>query len=72
MGSPENGHSSRSAWFQEAFGKHSQAQGGIFGVSCSRPGVGFNDPGGSLPIQDILYFFDNVFLQPAPHAPVFT
>lgn len=70
MGSPGNGHSSKSAWFQEVFGKHSQAQGGIFGVPCARPGAGLDDPGGSLPAQHILYFYDNVFLQ--PHSSVFT
>lgn len=31
-----------------------QAHGGILGVSCTGPGVGFDDPGGSFPTQHTL------------------
>lgn len=47
---------------QEEFGAHSQALGGILGVSCSGPRAGLNDPDGSLPIQHILWFVETIFI----------
>lgn len=49
-GSPGLGHSTKSAWIQEAFGQSSEAQGGFVGVSCA--GVRLNGPDESLPILE--------------------
>lgn len=38
------------------FGHHSQAHDRILGVSCTQPGVGFNDSDRSIPTQHILWF----------------
>lgn len=43
---------------QEVLGLCSQAHGSTLGVSCAGPGVGLNDPCGSLPIQIILWLCD--------------
>ncbi|KAJ7396175.1 hypothetical protein BTVI_147576 [Pitangus sulphuratus] len=45
----QTGHSMKPDRVQEAFGQHSQAHGVILEVSCAEPGVGLDDPDGSLP-----------------------
>ena len=49
-----SGHSIEPAGVQEAFGQLAQALGLIFGWSYVEPGVGCDDPCGSLPTWNIL------------------
>ena len=65
--SPENGGhgtgfpghwaQSQATRVQEAFGQCSQTSGWNLGWSSVEPGVGLNDPSGSLSICDILRFY---------------
>ena len=48
----------QAARVQEAFGQCSQIYGLIFEWSCVEPGVGLNDPYRSLPVLNILWFYD--------------
>jgi len=41
------------------FGQHSQTCGLISGWSSVKPGVGLDDPCGSFPTQDILWFYQD-------------
>jgi len=47
---------------QDVSGQCSQTYGVIFGWSCVELGVGFDDPCGSIPTQDIQRFNDSSFL----------
>ena len=47
-------HSTEPAGAQEVFGQHSQTHGLFFWGSCMEPGVGLDDPCGSLPTLYIL------------------
>ncbi|RMB97626.1 hypothetical protein DUI87_25888 [Hirundo rustica rustica] len=59
---PGKGDSSRALGAPAAFGHRCQAQAGIVGVSCAWPGVGLQDPDGSLPTPPILCFWDPMAL----------
>lgn len=47
------------------FGLCSQAHAVTLGMSCAEPEVGLDDPGVSLPNQDLLWFCDS---KPTPHS----
>ena len=47
-------------WAQGARGHRSETQGLDSGWCCMEPQVGFNDPNGSLPTQDVLWFHENL------------
>lgn len=51
----------QAVWVQESFGKCSQDRDVIIGVSCMGPGVGLDNPVGSLPTQYILWFYMYLF-----------
>lgn len=53
------GHSRKPDTVQETFGQYCQAQGVILGASWGGPGVGLDDPGGCLPAQHVLWFYDH-------------
>ena len=49
-----SGHGTKPAGVQYAVGQHSQTHSLFFGWFFEDPGVGLNDPCGSLPTQDVL------------------
>jgi len=49
-----NSHGTELAEIQEASGLWAQRYDLTFGLTCVEPGVGLDDPYGSLPTQDIL------------------
>ena len=53
-----SGNGTELAGVQEVSEQCSQTYNLISGWSCVEPGVGLDDPYGSIPTQDILWFYD--------------